>query len=565
MRSLMFAITAAFLSAGTESQIRDADDSGTLIHAYIDDPMTLNPITANSWINSVLEGYVLEALATRNMSNPDVLEPLLAESWKLDIDKLEITVFLRKGVKWHSVTVDGKEIPEKEFTADDVKFTFDVILNPAVQAAHARSYIQGIDKIEKIDKYTIKFKWKEPYFLWEDVTLGNAIIPRHIYAFDKDGQPLSLDISSSEFGEAFNKHWFSDRLIGTGPMKFVAFERNKHVIFKRNENYWGKPYSFSKIIYKKAPDPDSYLHLLLKDEIDFAERLKPMHALKEAVELPEFKTGKLVRAPFNFPAYAYMGWNFQNPIFRDKKVRWALSHAVNLDAIIEKIYQNLATRVTGPFLPGSSANDPSIKPVEYDIKRAKELLEEAGWKNTNGNATLDKVINEKVVEFEFEVISMRGIAETERMLSVIQEDLKTLGISMKINLIDWPIFLERLEKRDFDCCLLSWVLGWKQDPYQIWHSSQADEPQSSNHIAYKNEELSATIDELRKTLDTEKQVQLYHKIHKIIYYDQPYTFLFTRKSFAAYNSRLQNVNWYKIRPCYDDREWWVHSHQIRAE
>ena len=113
-----------------------------------------------------------------------------------------------------------------------------------------------------------------------------------------------------------------------------------------------------------------------------------------------------------------------------------------------------------------------------------------------------------------------------------------------------------LKERSFDACILGWALGWKQDPNQIWNSAQADEPESSNHISYRNKDVDKLIGELRYTLDEEKQTELYHEIHRLIYEDQPYCFLWVGKAIAAYNSRLSGVKYYStIRPGYDQREW----------
>jgi ABC-type transport system substrate-binding protein len=115
--------------------------------------------------------------------------------------------------------------------------------------------------------------------------------------------------------------------------------------------------------------------------------------------------------------------------------------------------------------------------------------------------------------------------------------------------------LQKLRKKEFDACMLGWAADWKQDPFQLWHSSQADVPESSNAGAYRNPEVDKLIDELRVTLDQKKQVELYHKIHRIIFDDQPYTFLFADMQTAAYDARLQNIKHYRLRPAVDHREW----------
>src|SRR4030095_10241828 len=198
-----------------------ADD--TLMLYYNNDPNTINPITSNDTVSEDFQRWVVDYLADRKFSNPDEWEPVLAEKWEFDDKNLEYTIPLRQGVKWHpSKFPDGTPIPAKEFTADDVKFTFDVILNKNVDAASLRSYYEDADakqdadkikiKVTQVDKYTIKVKWKKPYFQAQEFTLGVAMIPKHIFSVDAKNEPISLDIQSEEFAKGFNDHWANSML-----------------------------------------------------------------------------------------------------------------------------------------------------------------------------------------------------------------------------------------------------------------------------------------------------------------------------------------------------------------
>ena len=126
--------------------------------------------------------------------------------------------------------------------------------------------------------------------------------------------------------------------------------------------------------------------------------------------------------------------------------------------------------------------------------------------------------------------------------------------------------LQKLRKWDFDAAMLGWGTSWsRSDPFQLWHGSQADVQDSSNHVGYRNDEVDKLIEELRVTMDLDKQTELYHKIFRLIYEDQPYTFLFSEQATAAYDARLKNIKFYRLRPCYDSREWYSDKPRILGQ
>ena len=256
---------ARFVSAQTPTSLSAARPTKTLsgqtpakddtvVIFYPQDPDTLNPLTANDSVSEEFFKLSYEYLAQRRYDDPTKWEPLLAESWDFNRDKLEYTLHLRKGVKWHPMKLpNGKELPATEFTAADVKFTFDCLFNKYVEASHYRSYYEDSeanDEAHKLrmkvslvpgDKYTVKMKWTKPYFLMDDWSLGSIfIIPRHVFSVNENGEPISLDVSSKEFANGFNNHWANKSGCGTGPLMLTKWTRDKQVEFQRNPNYWGQ-------------------------------------------------------------------------------------------------------------------------------------------------------------------------------------------------------------------------------------------------------------------------------------------------------------------------------------
>ncbi len=539
---------------------------------YTDDPDTLNFVTSSDSTSTAFQRQVYESMGERDMADPSIWKPALAESWTFDEETLTWTIKLREGVMWHSITrPDDTVIEPEEFTAKDVKFTFDCILNPFTEAAHVRSYftdetIEGDDKskivVETPGKYEVVIRWLKPYFMHDTFTLGQGIIPRHVYGNDAKGEPISFDYRSKEFADGFNKHWANSTMCGTGPMIFKEWNKSDHVSLERNPNYWGTPFYFSHINYRYIKNPNTARQKVLQNELDWAGFTEKNQYL-EAKTHDAVVGGKVVLKEYQSTSYRYLGWNTKRDVFNDAKVRTALSHAVPVQAFIDDVFYGLARRVNGPFVPDGPFSSPNVKEIPFDLDKAKALLAEAGWEDSNESGTVDKMIDGKLVEFKFDLMIFSDAPSFKTMAEIVQENFRKIGVEVTITPTKWALMLQNLRKKDFDATILGWSADWKGDPYQIWHGSQADEPESSNSIGYKNPEVDALIDKLRVTVNEEDQIEIYHQIHEKIFADQPYTFLFAEKTTAGLDARIENWKSYPmLRPHRDTREW--HSTSARV-
>ncbi len=548
------------------SDIQKANEAGVLVRSYPSDPNILNLIIANDSVSTAFQRWVYETLAAQDIRDPDNWIPTLAESWEFDPETLEYTFHLRKGVKWHPITLpNGKVLEDVEFTSRDVKFTFDCILNEHVEAASLRSYYTKPDaetdaekvkiQVTPVDKYTVKIKWSEPYFMANEFTLGAPVMPRHVYSVDADGEPISFDFSSKEFADGFNIHWANSTMCGTGPLIFDAWEKDKHVKLSRNPNYWGKPFSFDGMLFKNIKNPNTELQELLQNQLDFAG-IREKDQYIQTKSHANVKNGKVKLVEYSTTSYRFVGWNLKRELFKDPKVRLALSYAIPVDDIIENIYFGLATRTTGPFLPGSTAYDDSLEPIPFDLKKSRELLDEAGWKVNTDSGLREKVVNGKPVVARFKLLIYADSPQYLSISEIIKEQFRKIGVEVTIDPAKWNSMLDRLNSKEFDATILGWATSWRGDPQQLWHSSQADLQDSSNSIGYKSPEVDKLIDKLHVTIDPDEQAVIYKQIHKLIYEDQPYTFLYSDKATGGLHQRIGNVEFFpKQRPHYDVREW----------
>ena len=518
--SLLLCLLAALpaLSAQPDHLPEGGDWLITLLNG---EPSTLNPITATDAYASNVDDYIYESLLKRDEKTLQ-LTPVLADSWEVSEDHLLYTFHLKKGIKWQ----DGEP-----FTAGDILFSFDRIRDPKVDAAPLRNYYQDIEKLEVLDDYTVRFRYRIPYFKALEFCGGIPIVPAHLF----------------KEGEDFNQHAISRQPLGTGPYRMLRWDTGKEIVLVKDKAYWGeKPY-LDRIVFKIITDPTAALQVLKQGGLDFMS-LRPIQWVKQT-QGRRF-TENFQKLKYYQPSYSYIGWNLQRPLFADKRVRRAMTMLVDRETILKRILFGLGTVVTGTFYVNSPENDPNIKPYPYDPAAAAALLRSAGWVDRNSEGILQK----DGTPFAFEFVISAGSKFAEQLATILQENLKDVGIRMDIRKLEWAVFIQRIEEHNFDACTLAWSLSWETDPYQLWHSSQVD-GKGSNFVGFRNEEADRLMEAARREFDPEKRVKMYRRFSEILHEEQPYTFLFTTEALVAVDRRFQNVQVYPMGLA--PKEWWV--------
>lgn len=521
-----------------------AQPGGRLIQAIQADTQNLNDLINNDQFAAVVQGIINSTLATRNYAKPEIFEPLMAESWTVSPDRLTYTIRLRKGILWHDFTdpVTGKEWKNREVTADDFKFYLDVIRNPDVNCAPLRVYYQDIAEMKVINPYEFVVRWQKPYFGSQAMTLSMRPLPRHLY--NPDGK---FD------GKRFNDDHLRNRIaIGCGPYKLLRWEKDVRVIFTRFDNYFGNALGIrpplAELAFELIKHPNTRYQALLAGQLDQLGLLPEQWIHR--TEAPEFKD-KYDKFTYPAQAYSFIGYNLRNPLFADRRVRQALTMLVDRERILREIYLGLGRIITGPFFPDSIYSDPALKPWPYDVERAKKLLAEAGWRDTDGDGILDKDGR----KFTFAILQVSGHPIQQKMLPLIKESMALAGIDLKIQPLEWSVCLQRLEQRKFEAFTLGWTMPLDPDPYQVWHSSHMDQTNSSNNIGYKNPEVDKLIDQLRETFDLKERATICHRIARILHEDQPYTFLINPSSLVAISKRYRNVRVFPAVGIADELLW----------
>ncbi len=486
----------------------------------------LNPFTSSDAYATTINSLVFERLVDRDNRTLEV-KPYLAESWEISEDKLQYTFRIRQDVTFS----DGKPL-----TGRDVKFSFDKLMDPATNAPHMRNYFQDVTACELVDDFTVRFTCNQPYFRHLVVLGALEIIPEHVY------------------GEGdFNNHRNNRSPIGSGPYKLEKWETGLQVTLVRNEDYWREEPRILKRVYKIITNADAAFQVLNRQELDAMEMTAELWM--ERATGPEFE-GKFNKVEYYEPSYSYVGWNLRRPQLGDKMVRRALTMLLDREEIRDEIYYGLARITTGNFFVDEPEYDKTIEPWPFDPDQAKKILDEAGWKDSDGDGIRDN----DGTPLKFEVLLVNSSVTAEQIATIYQEELKRAGIEMTIRQLEWATFLESVKQQDYDACFLGWRLAPDPDPYQLWHSSQTVR-NGSNSSGFVNEEADAIIEAGRLEFDRDKRIEMYHRFHAIVHEEQPYTFLFCPKTLEAVDKRFQNVEVYPYG--LDPQEWWVPADQQR--
>ena len=515
-RSVICGVFVALFAGSCHFQV--PKDAELLVWHLSAEPDTLNPLTSTDVYSSRIDSFLFDNLLKRN-NETLAFEPQLAERWTISADKKILTFYLRPGIRWH----DGVPV-----TVDDIIYSYERIMDPSVDAAHLRVYYQEIERVNKVSESIVEFVFRRPYFMALNFCSGIPIVPRHLY----------------ENGENFNQHTQARAPVGNGPYRFVHWKTGRSIRLERNPDYWGPIPRIKEIEFRIIPEDTVALQVLKKGGLDLAG-LSPIQWVRQTGS-EKFKE-QFAKYKYYTPGYSFIGWNMRRPYFKDRKVRRALTQLVDREAILRTLNFDLGQIVTGPFYVEGPDYNHDVQPYPYDPERATALLSEAGWSDHDGDGILDK----DGQQFSFEFLIPSGRRFAEQLATIIKEDYRKAGIQVEIRKLEWALFTQKLNDHSFDAVTLGWSFGFEQDPYQVWHSSQAE--RGSNFVGYRDEESDRWIDEARVIFDRDERAALYHKLHARIHELQPYTFLFANPSLVALDRRFQNVRVYPVG--LDPLEW----------
>jgi peptide/nickel transport system substrate-binding protein len=476
----------------------------TLIEASIGEPSNLLPVLASDSASSDINGLVYSGMVRYDKNF--VLEGDLAKSWDISADGRTITFHLRDGVTWH----DGQP-----FTSADVLFTYQLYVDPNTPTSYAEAYRQ-VTSATAPDPLTFVVSYEKPYAP-ALASWGVAILPKHLLE-----------------GVEITKSPLSRQPVGTGPYLFKEWKSGEKIVLEANPNYYeGRPY-IKRVVYRVIPDQSTQFLELQSGGLDYMG-LTPIQYSTQTDTIA-FKRHFNKYRYLSF-SYTYLGYNLERPLFQDRRVRQALTHAINKQEIIDGVLLGLGQPATGPYKPDTWVYQQDVKRYPFDPERARALLAEAGWSDTDGDGILDK----DGVPFRFTIVTNQGNDLRAKTGEIIQRRFREIGVEVKLRVIEWASFLkEFINPGNFDATILGWSTGPEPDQYNIWHSSKTG-PRELNFVKFKNQEVDEQLELGRRTFVQAERKQHYDRIQEILAEEQPYTFLYVGESLPAVAKRFRGI------------------------
>lgn len=545
---------------------KDAVNGDWVVKQEMADAEKLNPTVTNDASAQGIYIYIYDALLDIDRETYELF-PVIADSLPVvSDDHLTYTFTLRKDVKFS----DGTPL-----TGEDLIFTVKTIMNPFTDAQALRNYFADLKSVELVDgdKYKVKFTMSKPYFRAIYSLGGIYITPKHILDKDNVNEKFTWDMISAaqrdldpkkypelaKYAEFLNSEEVSRTskyVVGSGPYKLDDWKTGQSITLKRNENYWNKaaiPNYPDKLVFKTIQDQNAAVVAAKNKEVDYMFVIQPSDFVENVKDPGQFQ---LKKALVLEPTYVFIAWNNKHPIFSDKNVRTALGYAIDRQSIIDKVVYGMGTLVNSPVFMKSKYYNNNLPQMQFNQEKAKKMLADAGWKDTDGDGVLDKVINGKKTDFKFTFINNNN-PKRKRVMLIVIEMLKQIGVQADLQEYEWSVFLTKTKKHEFDACYSAWQLGvTPEDPYQIWHSSQS-EGEGSNFISYINPESDKLIEQNRVEFDEAKRIEILKKWQEIVYNDQPVTFLWSEPSRYLYSDRFRNARWYTYPDSPLLNEWWA--------
>jgi peptide/nickel transport system substrate-binding protein len=504
----------------------------TFIQASIGDIGGLIPSLTSDQSSHEVGGLIYDGLVKQDKDLN--LAPAMAQSWTYSPNCLELTFKLRHDVKWHD---------DYPFTADDVVFTYEAMINPKTPAPFKEGFLL-VKEAKALDPYTVRIRYDKPYARAVE-TWGTTMLPKHLLQSFADAGTMRESPQNSQ-------------PVGTGPYRFQEWKPGEKVVLVANPDYYeGRPY-LSRIVYRVIPSQATIFLELKANGVDYVNSLTGIQ-YKRQTEYPAFRKAY---HKYRYPGdnYTFLGFNLKDPRFADRRVRQAFAHAIDKRELIDGVRLGLATEANGPMRPGTWAYTDDVKRYEYDPAKAKALLAEAGWKDRDG----DGVVKDRDGKpFTLTIRTNQGNDERKKIAEIVQQRLKDIGIHADIQLIEWAAFIkEFIKPRRFEVVVLGLGTGSDPDQYVVWHSSQRG-PDQMNRTGYANEEVDRLLEAGRASCVQKERVQYYRRIQEILAEDLPMIFLFYRDSLPVVSARIHGVSPAPAGILYNFDEWYVPKAQQR--
>ncbi|MCE3279578.1 MAG: extracellular solute-binding protein [Bacteroidetes bacterium] len=538
-----------------------------LVYHDISEPDDMHPCNGLSVSRSERMGYTQTYIIGVDFQNLTPRPGCVKALPEISPDGLNFTYELRDDIKFD----DGSPI-----TVEDIIYTFKACKNPLTNNPHAKPYLDNLEDIivDKTSprKFTLKMKRK---YIQNIVFLADYPIMQRTF-FDKTNimskytfqqfddpkfkadQQKDLNGWAAEFNSAKYGH-DPKFLVGAGPYYVEKWDAGQEMILARKKDHWSMN---SKNMYETS-FPDKIIFKLNKDQnsqiLEFKSQALDATTSISTKTLIELQKDTNFNANYNarFTDTYYYGYMCMNqkpdgikrkPIFTDKKTRRAIAMLVPLDDINKVVNKGKNKRIVGPVSPLKPEYNSDLKLIQFDIEGAKKLLDEAGWKDTDGDNIRDKMVDGKKIKFEFDLNYSNSDVAWKDISQMTSEAMYKAGVKANMNPLDFSVIIGNANNHDFDMMIGGWGGSFAPEDYtQIWHTS-AWVTKGSNFGGFGNAESDAIIDSIKYEMDDNKRAVLVKKFQQIVYDEQPYVFMFSSLRRNVIHKRFGNQEMYFERP-----------------
>lgn len=492
----------AALDESADGPVREG---GTLRRRLVGEPTTLNAVLQSSLPEALVLAYV-----QRNLFDFDArleLRPSLAERMDVSSDGREYVITLRSGPTWE----DGRDV-----TARDAVFTIRKIVDPEIPAPVFKSLFDDLESVEELDSRRFRVRFRAPY-AFRAMAFVFPPLPEHRFA-----------------GQAFLGAKDNRAPLSNGPYRFVSWKAGESVELEGNPKAWGPRGHFDRVVFRILPDNTTAYRALTSSSLD-EDQLDSTLVLRARAD-PAFASCCRLVEFYNLD-WSYVALNNRSPFFADARVRRALTMLSDRASIARNLYRGSARVISGPWAPGSPAYDGALAPLAFDPAAARALLAEAGWRDSNGNGTLDR----EGREFVFELLVSAGSEIGRQVDEMLAAELARSGVTARVRTLEWAAFVEKVDAGDFEAASLAWAaVDPNPDPYPYWHSSQCP-PSGLNNGCYRNPEADRLMVEARRELDPAARNALFHRLHAIFREDAPAIFLVNSTQKFGFDRRVRGL------------------------
>lgn len=478
---------------------------GDLLFATFSDPLYFVPFMHADSASSDVVTLMFSGLLKYDKDLKIV--PNVAESYTISPDSLTFTFKLRKGVLFHN----GKEL-----TSRDVKVSYDLIRDPAVNSPRRSNFID-VAEITTPDPYTVVFKLSKVNGVFLNYLTTGYIVPAdEIQKYDK------TKLKESDFAR---------NPIGNGPFQFDSWLTNQRVVLRRFDKYWEGPVGFDRYVFLNKGNQATAMVATQTGETN-------------RVMVPEADVARMAAIP-TLDLHRYVGnvfdaiiWNTVGEFTSDVRVRQALSHAINKQALVSGIYKGNGRVGVSSFIPGTPFYNAAAPSFNFNIARARQLLDEAGWR-----VGPDGIRVKDGKRMKLFMITNKGNIMREKILQYVQSAFKVVGVEVDAQILEWNTFLTKyVEVGRFDAYVGGFSTGLTADHAAFYHSEATPSGLGFlNRGKYANKEVDELLVKIRGTADTAEQARLAFRVQEIVGREVPYTFIVNRTQAFAYGKAVRNV------------------------